>query len=109
MRRFKMTQDRKEYKLHLLRSQVNNPKANYRKYLVNLYNYYVNECKKNNANWCVSNLQDMYKIITVGCHKPSVSFTACKGYIKELHELGYIQDKYVDGVWKSYVIKELDF
>lgn len=75
-----MTQDRKEYKLHLLRSQVNNPKANYRKYLVNLYNYYVNECKKNNADWCVSNLQDMYKIITVGCHKPSVSFTACNAF-----------------------------
>lgn len=104
-----MTKDQIEYKLSILRKQKDMPHANYRKYLVNIYNYYQQKCDENNADWCHSDLREIYKIVTVGAHNPDVSWTACKNYTKELKDMGYIKDKCVDGEWRSYVLKELDF
>ena len=51
----------------------------------------------------------MYKLIKVGAHNPDVSFSACRRYMKEIHDLGYVKKKLVDGIWREYIVKELDF
>ncbi len=107
-----MTKDQINYQISLLRSQKDKLNANYLIYMVNVYNYYLSKCNKNNSNWCYCSEckeQEMYKLIKVGAHNPDVSFSACRRYMKEIHDLGYVKKKLVDGIWREYIVKELDF
>ena len=83
---------KKSLDIEYLRSQKDMPNANYRQYLVNVYNYYYKKIQQGNGKWCISNLQDIYKIITKGCHNPDCSFSSMKRYVKEMHDAGYIKD-----------------
>lgn len=99
-------------KIEYLRYQRDNHVGNYRLYLANLYNYYRKKADDNNADWCYSDNSDiekLHKLIIVGASRPDVSFTAVKGYQKELFDYGYFKWKKVDDKWQLHIVKPLDF
>ncbi len=107
-----MTKDAIERKIAYLKTQKDIPNADYRVYMINIYNYISDKCKENNNNWCYCiecKEWDIKKIITLGTHNSDMSLTECRRYIKELHELGYIKKRFVEGTWREYKIKEIDF
>ncbi|MBR1421897.1 MAG: hypothetical protein IJ571_00445 [Ruminococcus sp.] len=100
---------KKYLNVEYLRTQADMPKANYRQYLVNVYNYYDDKIKQGNGQWCISSYSEIFSIITKDCHNPDCSYSAMKRYVKEMHDRGYIKDVFEDGEWHSYIVKELDF
>lgn len=103
-----MTEEQRENKLNYLREQKLNPTGNYRKYLVNLYNYYREKANENNCDWCISKFSEM--ISAAYEENPDhMAYSQVRDYSKTLSELGYIQKKNVNGQWRVYILKELDF
>lgn len=92
-----------------LRSQKDMPHANYRKYLVNVYNFYYKKIQDGNGEWCVRDTRSLHKCITEGCYKPDCSFSAAKRYEQEMHDRKYIKIVADSGVERIYIVKELDF
>lgn len=107
-----MTEEMINKRIEYLRYQRDNNIGNYRKYLVNLYNYYNNKAKSNNSNWCYtdwSDIENLYYAIREGCSNPDVSRNAIKGYTKELEDYGYFKWGKDNKGWKIIILKPLDF
>lgn len=49
-----MTKDAIERKVAYLKTQKDIPNADYRVYMINIYNYISDKCKENNNNWCTA-------------------------------------------------------
>ena len=105
-----MTEEQIKHQIEYLRSQKENPTGFYRQYLVNLYHLFYNGAKKNGTDWCPNvGIYTMVKAAYAnipGEHESS--YRVRKGK-EDLEKLGYIKDCNVDGEWRTYILKELDF
>jgi hypothetical protein len=102
------TNEKIETKLEYLRSQKENPTGNYRKYLVNIYNYILEESKKDNRGWSRANTREMLNYVYE--NKPDhMGYELINEWKKELKEMGYIKFVKENDEWHTYVVKELDF
>ena len=93
-----------------LLAQKNGVEGNYRRYLVNIYNLYYEEARKNDTEWSPNvSIPRLIRAAYSGVEVDHMSYTLVKKWKKELKEMGYLCDKYVDGEWRIYILKELDF
>lgn len=93
-----------------LQRQKNGGKGNYRTYLVNLYNLFYEEAKLNGTDWCPSvSVHRMVQAAYFGLEVDHMSRTMVLRWKDDLKKLGYICDKNVNGEWRTYILKELDF
>lgn len=105
-----MTEEQIKKKIEYLRSQKDNPTGNYRQYLVNLYNLFYNGAKKNGTNWCPNiKIYTMVKAAYANINPDHASRDMVLRWKEDLKKLGYIKDCKVDGEWRIYILKELDF
>ncbi|RKP54920.1 hypothetical protein D7Z26_06665 [Cohnella endophytica] len=103
-----MTEDQKNKKLLYLRSQRENPTGNYRKYLVNTFNYIFNDSKLNGTGWSRAAIRDMINFVYDG-NPDHMAFKMINEYKKTLKDLGYIRYIKENNEWRTYIQKELDF
>lgn len=105
-----MTEEQKIKKIEYLRSQKEHPTGNYRRYLVNLYELFYNGAKNQGTDWCPNiNVPTMVKAAYANLSPDHLSSQMVLRWKDDLKELGYIADRKVDGEWRTYILKELDF
>lgn len=102
------TQDRIDKKLKYLREQKENPTGNYRKYLVRLYTCILEDSKIENRGWSNIKLSTL-KAYVYEQEPDHMGTDMIIEWKKELKEMGYLRNQKVDGNWRTYIIKELDF
>lgn len=103
-----MTEQQKINKLTYLRQQKENPTGNYRKYLVRVYEYILNDSKEDNRGWSKANTRKLLDYVYDG-RPDHMGYELLKDYKKTLKELGYIKFVREDDEWHTYITKELDF
>ena len=103
-----MTEEKKAQKLAYLRSQKINPTGNYRKYLVNIYNYILEDSQANGTGWSKALTKDMLNYIYDG-QPDHMGYELVDKWKKELRDLGYIKFVKEENEWRTYITKELDF
>lgn len=105
-----MTKDEINKQIKYLRSQKENPTGNYRMYLVNLYNLFYKGAKANGTNWCSNvDIPTMIKAAYSNVETDHESLFMVQRWKNDLKKLGYICDRKVNGEWRTYILKELDF
>lgn len=105
-----MTEKQKNKQIEYLRSQKDNPTGNYRQYLVNLYELFYNGAKLNGTDWCPNmKIQTMVKAAYANVNPDHASRDMVLRWKDDLKKLGYICDRKVNGEWRIYILKELDF
>lgn len=105
-----MTQDQINKQITYLRSQKDNPTGNYRQYLVNIYNLFSNCAKANGTDWCPNiDIPTIVKAAYAGLETDHESWYMVQKWKGDLKKLGYIGDRNVNGEWRTYILKELDF
>ncbi len=93
-----------------LLAQKNGVEGNYRRYLVNIYNLYCEEARKNGTEWSPNvSPSRLIRAAYSGLDVDHMSYDMVQKWKRELKEMGYLRDKYVDGEWRTYILKELDF
>ena len=97
-----------EKKLTYLRAQKENPTGNYRKFLVNVYNYILEDSMKDNRGWSKANTREMMNYVYEGS-PDHMGYELINEWKKELKEMGYIKFVKENGEWHTYIVKELDF
>ena len=95
-------------KLEYLRAQKEKPTGNYRKYLVNIYNFILEDSKKDGRGWSKANTREMMKYVYEG-DPDHMGFELINEWKKELKEMGYIKFAKEKEEWHTYIVKELDF
>lgn len=103
-----MTEEKKAQKLAYLRSQKENPTGNYRKYLVNIYNYILEDSQANGTGWSKAYTKDMLNYVYDG-QPDHMGYELVDQWKKELRDLGYIKFVKEENEWRTYIAKELDF
>lgn len=103
-----MNQEQRDKKLKYLRDQKENPTGNYRKYLVRVYEYILNDSKVDNRGWSKTILNKMIDYVYEG-NPDHMARELIVEYKNTLRDLGYIRSVRQDGEWHTYIIKELDF
>ena len=103
-----MTEEQKAKKLIYLREQKERPTGNYRRYLVNIYNYILNDSKSNGKGYSAANTKMMLNYVYEG---PSdhMGWEKITEWKRELSDLGYIKFVKEGTEWRVYIAKELDF
>ena len=105
-----MTEEQIKRKIEYLRSQRYNPTGNYRQYIVNLYNLFYNSAKANGTDWCPDvKTYTMAKAAYANIKPDHTSRDMVTIWKNDLKKLGYIKDCKVNGEWRIYILKELDF
>ncbi len=105
-----MTEEQINKQIEYLRSQKDNPAGNYRRYLVNLYELFCNGAKKNGTDWCPNvSKKEMIKAAYAGVKIDHASWEMVQRWKDDLKKLGYLKDCNVNGEWRTYILKELDF
>lgn len=105
-----MTKEQVEKKISYLRSQRDNPTGNYRRYLVNIYNLYKQRADENGTNWAPDvSLSCLVRVAYAGLDIDHSAFEKVKKWKQDLKNIGYIESRNVDGEWRVYILKELDF
>lgn len=101
-----MTEEKKAQKLVYLRSQKENPTGNYRKYLVNIYNYILED--STHSGWSKANTRDMLNYVYGGT-PDHMGYELINQWKRELRDLGYIKFVKENDEWHTYIIRTLDF
>lgn len=105
-----MDQEKINKQIAYLRSQKDNPTGNYRQYLVNIYNLYSDGAKANGTDWCPNiPVSKLVKAAYAGIKEDHLSWSMVQRWKDDLKELGYIYDCKVNGKWRTYILKDLDF
>lgn len=102
------TEEKIQNKLKYLREQRDNPTGNYRKYLVNIYYFILEDSKIDNRGWSKANTREMIESV-YGPRPDHMGYEMINEWKKELKEMGYIKFVKEEGKWHTYIIKELDF
>lgn len=103
-----MTEETKARKLRRLKDP--NTVGNYKTYLKNIYNFYSSKCKENNSDWCNDiSLGKLVQIAYGDLPIDHMGFSMVQEWKKELRELGYLKSVNINGHWRVYITKELDF
>ena len=102
--------DKNESNLRSLRSQRDGiSEGHYRQYLVNLYNLYYKNARSRGTDWSEDfSKYKMLKATYKGIDEISSSENVLR-WKKDLKDLGYLADRKVNGEWRVYILKELDF
>ncbi|GEB32820.1 hypothetical protein [Brevibacillus parabrevis] len=103
-----MNEAQKNQKLKYLREQRENPTGNYRRYLVNTYNYILNDSRNNNKGWSKASSREMVNYVYEGS-PDHMGYELVEEYKKTLRDMGYIKFQKENNEWRTYVIKDLDF
>jgi len=110
-----MTKEKIESKKEYIRNQLKNKNGIYSTLFVRTYYYILNCCRKNQANWCYAYSATDYIVARFAyavVRDGRMDHMGCDiiSRIKKcLSDMGYIELKKVDDIWRIYVIKELDF
>ncbi|MDF2544326.1 MAG: hypothetical protein K0S47_4044 [Herbinix sp.] len=102
------TNEKIEKKLEYLRSQKENSTGNYRKYLVNIYSFILEDSKKDNKGWSKANTREMLSYIYEN-KSDHMGYELINEWKKELKEMGYIKFVKENDEWHTYIVKEIDF
>ncbi len=105
---FLVYEDFKEKTMRNLLRQKNGVPGNFRKYLINLYNYIDQKIKASDTDYCVTDLQEMIDAVYEG-NPDHMAYKMVVDYKKTLYKLGYISYKKVGNEWRTYIIKDVDF
>jgi hypothetical protein len=97
-----------EKKLEYLRAQKVNTTGNYRKYLVNIYNFILEDSKKDGRGWSKASTREMINYVYEG-NPDHMGFGMINEWKKELKEMGYIKFIRENDEWHTYILKDLDF
>ena len=87
---------------------MENPTGNYRKYLVNIYNFILEDSRVDNRGWSKANTRKMIEYV-YGTRPDHRGYEIINEWKKELKEMGYINVVKENGAWHTYITKELDF
>ena len=101
-----MNEEQKAKKLEYLRSQKENPTGKYRRYLVNTYNYILNDSI--GRGWSRARTREMIDYVYEG-NPDHMAYELVNKYKKTLKDLGYIKYVKENGEWHTHIVKELDF
>lgn len=105
-----MTDEQRNKQIEYLRSQKDNPTGNYRYYLVNIYMCFYNGAKANGTDWCPNvDISTLVKAAYANITPDHSSRYMVQRWKDDLKKLGYICDRKVNGEWRTYILKELDF
>lgn len=103
-----MNEKKREEKLQYLRSMKDDPTAKYRDYLINAYLYILEDSKVDNKGWSKASSKSMLRFVYNG-EPDHMGIEMIDQFKKELSDLGYIKIIKVDKIWKTYIVKEIDF
>lgn len=105
-----MTEEQIKHQIEYLRSQKEKPTGFYRQYLVNLYHLFYDGAKANGTDWCPNvSLSKMIKATYANINPDHQAKDMVLKWKRDLKKLGYIKDCNVNGEWRTYILKELDF
>jgi len=102
------TKEKIDKKIVYLREQKENPTGKYRQYLVNVYNYILEDSAKDNKGWSKANTRAMINYVC-GDNPDHMAYEMINDWKKELKELGYIKFVIENEEWHTCIAKELDF
>ncbi|WP_019910334.1 hypothetical protein [Paenibacillus sp. HW567] len=104
-----MNEEQKIKELSYLRQQKENPTAgNYRRYMVNTYNYILQSSNVGNKGWSKASTREMLNFVYEG-NPDHMGYEMVEKFKKTLRDLGYIKLVKEDNEWRTYILKELDF
>lgn len=102
----------REHKRQVLIKQSQRDSGNYYKYLKALYNLFLQKANDKCRDYVTGtdvSLKDKMTAVSDCYENAFVSPNIVLGYQKDLKKLGYISVKNVEGEWRIYIIRELDF
>lgn len=102
------SEEKIQQKLAYLRKQKDIPTGNYRRYLVNIYNYILEDSQKSDVGWINGSSRAMLNYIYEGA-PDHMGVELIDGWKKELKETGYIKWIKESDEWHVYINKALDF
>lgn len=103
-----MTEEKRQSQLAYLRAQKENPTGNYRRYLCNVHKLIAEDAANNGLGWSRASSRRMMRKVYEG-EPDHMGEEMVDRWKKDLCDLGYLELKIVDGVWRFYVVKEIDF
>ncbi len=103
-----MNEEQKNKKINYLKEQKENPTGNYRRYLVNTYNFILNDAKANGKGWSKANTRQMLKYVYEGS-SDHMGYEMVNDFKRTLRDLGYIKFVKENDEWHTYIVKELGF
>ncbi|KQO18044.1 hypothetical protein [Paenibacillus sp. Leaf72] len=103
-----MDEKTKEDRIQYLRSKRDDPTANYRSYLINTYNYILEDSIKDNKGWSKASSRLMLNYVYKD-EPDHMGLEMIDQFKKDLRELGYIKLIKIDNTWRTFIVKELDF
>ena len=101
-----------EHKRDVLINESLNDSGNYYKYLKALYNLFYNRISESDKDYATKNdisFKEKKNAVLECYDKAYVSPDIIACYQKDLTRLGYFSVENVNGEWRTYINRELDF